>query len=600
MDDQAPIETLARMFWRRVEMRGSLDAQLVKRDGIWRRLTWSDVGDTVRELAYGLLALGRPPQETVALLSSSRAEWVQADFAILSTRGITVPIYPTYTPDRIAYVVNDSGARIIIVEDPAQLARVREAWAGMPKLEQVVVIEGMAGRQGPVIAWEELRRLGRMDADKLTRLLVERVGAAGADDVATIVYTSGTTGEPTGVVQTHANHLAMLRALAQLPGVQPGDVHLLFLPLAHSFARVEAFMAVNRGLVTAFAENPSRLGDNLREVRPHFIFGVPRVFEKARDRILAEATARSLLPRRLFGWAMDIGRAVSALEQAGRPVPRALRLQHHVARRAVFSRLQRAFGGRLRFAVSGGAPLAQDVAEFFHAIGILIVEGYGLTEACPVLTFNRLDNFRFGSVGQALPGVEIRIAADGEVLARGPNVATRGYLGKPEVTAETFDGDGWLHTGDVGRLDDEGFLHLTDRKKELIVTAQGLNIAPQHVERLLERDPLVGKAVLCGDRRPYPTALVALDPDALASFAAERGILLLDYPGLARHPQVTARVARAVELANAELQSYARVRRFAVVPAPFTEAAGELTPTQKVKRRVVTERYRDLIESLYR
>jgi long-chain acyl-CoA synthetase len=593
-------ETLASMFWRRVEMRGDLDAHLVKRHGAWHRLTWGDVGDAVREVALGLLALGRPAQEPVALLSASRAEWVQADFAILSTRGVSVPIYPTYTPDQIAYVINDSGARTLIVEDPGQLARVRQAQARMPKLEQVVVIDGMTGRQGSVLAWGELRRLGQMEGDRLKPVLIERIGSTRPQDVATIVYTSGTTGEPKGVVQTHGNHVAMLRALAQLPGVQPGDLHLLFLPLAHSFARVEAFMAVHRGLVTAFAESPSRIGDNLQEVRPHFIFGVPRIFEKARDRILTEVQARSPLSRRLFAWAMQIGHAVSALEQARRPVPRRLRLQHHLAHRAVFSRLQRAFGGRLRFAVSGGAPLERDLAEFFHAIGILIVEGYGLTEACPVLTFNRLDNFRFGSVGQAVAGVEVRIAVDGEVLARGPNVAAGGYLNKPAATAETFAADGWLHTGDVGWLDEEGFLHIANRKKEMIVTSQGLNIAPQQVERLLERDPLVGQAVLCGDRRPYPTALVALDPDALARFAAERGILVEDYAELTRHPEVTARVEHAVERANTELQSDARIRRFAVVPAPFTEAAGELTPTQKVRRRVVAEHYRDLISSLYR
>jgi long-chain acyl-CoA synthetase len=250
--------------------------------------------------------------------------------------------------------------------------------------------------------------------------------------------------------------------------------------------------------------------------------------------------------------------------------------------------------------VTGGAPLDREVAEFFHALGMLIVEGYGLTEACPALTFNRLDNFRFGSVGQAVPGVEIRIARDGEILARGPNVATRGYLNKPAATAETFDAEGWLHTGDVGWIDEEGFLHITDRKKEMIVTSGGANVAPQHVEDLLRRDPLIAQAMLYGDRRPYPTALIALDPDTLATFAREQGILLTDYADLARHPAVIARVERAVEAANARLQSYARVKRFAAVPAPFTEEAGELTPTQKVKRRVVADRYRDLLESLYR
>jgi long-chain acyl-CoA synthetase len=281
-------------------------------------------------------------------------------------------------------------------------------------------------------------------------------------------------------------------------------------------------------------------------------------------------------------------------------VPGGLALQYRLAGRTVFAPLLRAFGGRLRFAVSGGAPLPIEVAEFFHAAGLLIVEGYGLTEACPALTFNRIDHFKFGSVGQAVPGVELRLAADGEVLARGSNVATLGYWKRPDATADSFDAEGWLHTGDIGWIDDEGFLFLTDRKKELIVTSGGVNIAPQHVENLLRRDPLISQAVLCGDRRPYPTALVTLSPPALARFAREEGILVADHAELTRHPLVLDRVRRAVEAANVELQSYARIKRFAVLPGELTEAAGELTPTQKIRRRIVADKYGIVIDSLYR
>jgi long-chain acyl-CoA synthetase len=591
-------DTLASLFWWRTETTAGEAAQLVKRDGAWRPLTWAEVGDVVRDLAFGLLALGRRPGDTVAILASSRAEWVQADFAILSAGCTSVPIYPTDTPEQIAAILGECATRTLFVDTLAQLSRVLEVRDKLPDLEQVVLMEGREAHTPLVLLWEVLRRRGREHAETCASLLADRVASIQPGDVATIVYTSGTTGEPKGVVQTHANHLATLASLAQIPGVQPGDVHLLFLPLAHSFARLEAFMAVHRGLVTAFAESLDTLADDLRAVRPHFVFAVPRVFEKAQARIAATA-AGSPLRRWLFAGAMRVGRQVSRLEQAGRPIPTRLALARQLADRLVFSHVRRAFGGRLRFAVSGGAALARETAEFFHAAGILVVEGYGLTEACPVLTFNRLDRFRFGSVGQAIPGVELRIAPDGEVVARGPNLATRGYLQRPEETASAFGPDGWFRTGDIGRLDDAGFLYLTDRKKDLSVTSGGVNIAPQQIEQLLRQDALIAEAMVYADRRPYPTALVALDTGTLARFARQRGLLVTDVGQLARHPEVLARVQVAVEAANAHLQSYARIKRFAIIPGELTEAGGELTPTQKLKRRVVAAKYRDLLEALY-
>ncbi len=593
-------ETLARMFWSRVEAGGDRAAQLIKAEGRWRELAWSRVGETVRELALGLLALGRRPGEAVALLSRSRAEWVQADFAILSTGCLTVPIYPSYMPGQIASIVNDSEARTLIVEDAAQLAKALEVRDRMPGLAEIVVIESGEAHAPPILTWAELRRLGSAQAGALKAALAARVASIAAEDVATIVYTSGTTGEPKGVVQTHANHMAALSAIAQIPGVEPGDVHLLFLPLAHAFARLEAFMGVHRGLVTAFAESLDRVGDNLKEVRPHFIFAVPRVFEKVHAKILGDVAAGPAAKRRVFRWALGVGTRASRLEQARRPLPRRLALQRRLAHRLVFSKLHAALGGRLRFAVSGGAPLPREIAEFFHAAGILIVEGYGLTETCPALTFNRIDHFKFGSVGQPLPGVELRIAADGEILARGPNVATRGYWKQSAATAEAFDADGWFHTGDIGRIDEEGFVYITDRKKDLIVTSGGINIAPQLVENMLRAAPFISQAMVYGDRRPYPVALLTLDLQEVVRFARHEGILVADHPQLARHPKVLERVARIVEATNAELQSYARVKKFAVLPIELTEEAGELTPTQKVKRRIVAEKYRDVLESLYR
>jgi long-chain acyl-CoA synthetase len=401
------------------------------------------------------------------------------------------------------------------------------------------------------------------------------------------------------VVQTHGNHMATLDSASKMAGIQDRDTHLLFLPLAHSFARLESFIGVHRGLTTAFAENIDKLRDNLPEVKPHFICSVPRVFEKVYAGVVAKAEAGSPVKRKIFHWAVGVGREVSKLQQARRPVPPGLAFKHRLAHKLVFSKLHAALGGRLRFAVSGGAPLSKEIAEFFHAAGILILEGYGLTETCPSLTFNRLDNFRFGSVGQAQPGIEIKIAPDGEILGRGANIA-KGYFKKPEATAEVFLPDGWFATGDIGRLDGDGFLYITDRKKDLIVTAGGMNIAPQNIENRLKGDPFISQAMVHGDKRPYPVALITLNPEELAKFAKAEGILDTEPTSLAKNPKVVERVSRSVEERNDELQSYAKIKKFSILPIDFTVENGLLTPTLKVKRKLITEKYRETLDSLYR
>jgi long-chain acyl-CoA synthetase len=598
-------ETLARMFWERVERSGDRPAQLVKVGGAWTEVTWRQLGAEVRDLALGLLALGRQPGESVALLSQSRAEWVRADFAIFSAGCVTIPIYLSYPADAVAYILKDSGARTLFVEDAAQLDKALEAAREVPGLQSVVLIQGTvpAGvetRSLRVLDWAGLRALGQQDRARHERALEERQAARSSDDVASIVYTSGTTGHPKGVVQTHANHLAALRAAKEVFGgdVQEGFVHLLFLPLAHSFARFESFIGIYLGLVTAFAENLDKLSENLREVRPHFICSVPRVFEKVYAKVLAGAEAGPPVKKKIFYWALGVGREVSRLTRQGQPVPLTLRVRHALAGRLVFSKLQAALGGRLRFCFSGGAPLAQEIAEFFHALGILILEGYGLTETCPILACNRPGRYKFGTVGPAYPGVEIRIAEDGEILARAANVA-KGYYRRPEETAEVFRPDGWFHTGDIGELDAGGFLRITDRKKDLIKTAGGSYVAPQHIENLLKGDPFVSQALVYGDRRPYPVALITLSPEELGKFARNAGLGDKPPAELARNPAVVERVRQTVEGVNEKLATYARVKRFAVLPGDFTQEGGELTPTLKVKRKIVSANYADLIESLY-
>src|SRR5687767_6981442 len=594
-------DTLARMFWSRVERGGDRPAQQFKRDGTWVTVTTRELGEIVRELALGLIAIGRQKGDRVALLSASRAEWVQADFAIFSAGCVTVPIYPSYPPDLVAYVVNDSEAKTLIVEDAAQLAKALEARDHMPKLEHIIVMGGYDAPEPPkmVMTWQALQRLGRDNEAAHKSTLADRVASTQPDDIATIVYTSGTTGPPKGVVQTHGNHMASLRASAEMTPVEPGWVHLLFLPLAHSFARLESFLGVYNGLLTAFAENLDKVGDNLKETRSHFICSVPRVFEKVYAKILAGVEAGPPTKRKIFNWAIGVGREVSRHQQRGQPLPPALKLKRALAHKLVFSKLHAALGGRLQWAISGGAPLSRDIAEFFHAAGILILEGYGLTETCPAATFNRPTRFKFGSVGQALDNVEVKIAADGEILIRGAIVAT-GYLKQPEATAEVFEPSGWFHSGDIGRVDEDGFVFITDRKKDLIVTAGGMNIAPQNVENLLKADPFISQAMVYGDRKPYPVALITINPDELGKFARDHGIVASDPSVLVKHPKLVERVSRTVEEKNSQLQSYARIKKFTILPGDFTQEGGELTPTLKVKRKVVSNKYMAAIEELYR
>jgi long-chain acyl-CoA synthetase len=601
MSGTAEAGTLARLFWERVEESGSKLAQRAKVGGHWADASWQEVGREVRELALGFLALGRQPGARVAILSQSRAEWVRADFAGFTAGCCVIPIYPTYTADGVAYILADSESETIVVEDRAQLDKVLAIADRLPRLDSAVLMAGAApaavGRLR-ILDWAGLRALGREAEPRLGAELARRIAAGRADDVASIVYTSGTTGHPKGVVQTHGNHLAALRAARQVTEVVEADVHLLFLPLAHVFARFEAFLGVALGLTTAFAESLEKVPENLREVSPHFICSVPRLFEKIYAKVLSGVEGGPAAKKRIFYWALGVGRKLSALQREGRAPSAALRLQHALAHKLVFHKLHAALGGRLRFCFSGGAPLPREIGEFFHALGILILEGYGLTETCPILTGNRLSRYRFGTVGVPFPGIELRIAEDGEIVARGPNIA-RGYYKRPEETAAVFRAEGWFHTGDIGELDADGFLRITDRKKDLIKTAGGVYVAPQAIENQLKADPLISQAMVYGDRRPYPVALITLNPEELGAFARRAGLGDKPMAELVANPAVIARVRALVDGVNGRLASYAQLKRFAVVPADFSQDGGELTPTLKIKRREVQAKYAGLIESLY-
>ena len=526
---------------------------------------------------------------------------MQADFAIFSAGCRTIPIYPTYPPDLIQYIVNDAGVKTLFVEDPAQLAKVLEVQGKMEGLEQIVVMHGYQGEPSShIMTWDGLRRLGRDNLERLRSELADRVAAVGPEDIATIVYTSGTTGPPKGVVQTHGNHMGTLASAAKMSGIQDGDTHLLFLPLAHSFARLESFIGVHRGLTTAFAESIDKLRENLPEVKPHFICSVPRVFEKVYAGVLAKAEAGSPIKRRIFNWAVGVGREVSR-RAAGAPAgpgrarpeaphrPRArVRQAPRGPRRAPALRglgRRPALQGDRRVLPRGGHP-----------------DPGGLRPHRDLSRRSRSTGWSTSSSarsGRRSPASRSRSRADGEILGRGPNIA-KGYFKKPEATAEVFLADGWFATGDIGRLDEDGFLFITDRKKDLIVTAGGMNIAPQNIENLLKGDPFISQAMVYGDKRPYPVALLTLNPEELAKFARAQGILDTDPSSLARNPKVVERVSRIVEERNAELQSYAKVKKFMILPGDFTVENGLLTPTLKVKRRIITDKHRELLDSLYR
>lgn len=592
-------KNLAEMFWDRIERSKDKVAHIIKikEEGRWIKRTWREVGEITRNAAKGLLSLGIKKGDKVCIMAQTRAEWVYSDFAILSIGGITVPIYHSNTPEQSEYIINDSEARAVIVEDLLQLEKMLKIRNNIPQVLKIIVMEGYKdGKDEWVISWEKLLEIGKNYDDKgyIDRTIKE----IKPDDIATIVYTSGTTGPPKGVVQTHWNHLAMIKGLTSLDIIkEESELDLMFLPLAHSFGRCGEFAEIYLGNTVAFAESIQKVVDNMAEIKPTVIYSVPRIYEK----IYAAAHAKakeSPIKEKIFNWALKVGRKRSECIQKKKPIPLSVRIKFAIAEKLIFNKIKQLLGGNLRYAISGGAPLSKEIAEFFHAAGLLILEGYGLTETCPALTINRPDNFKFGSVGLPIPGCKIKIAEDGEILGAGENIA-KGYYKKPEATKEAFLEDGWFRTGDIGFIDEDGFLHITDRKKDLIVTAGGKNVAPQNIENMVKADPFISQIVVLGDRKPYLVALITVNKEEAEKFAREKGINFSSYEELTKHPLIYQRVKETIDSVNSRLASYETIKKFAILPVDFTIESGELTPTLKVKRKVVYEKYKDIIENLY-
>ncbi len=563
-------------------------AYLVDEGGAWREVSWAEAASRVEELAHGFAALGVSRGDRFALLSRTRLEWALVDFALCALGVVVVPIYPTSSANEVAYILENSGARGIVVEDEARLAEIEGLRGRLPGLEWVESVSGL----------DELAARGREHAGAQPGAVEALARSVAEDDLFTIIYTSGTTGPPKGCLLTNRAYFAMAEAVAGLPGfVRPGDRTVLFLPLAHSFGRLVHVVAARVGLTIAFCPDVADLGRALEQVRPDFLPGVPRVYEKLHAGVQAKLDGARGARGALVRWALGVGRRASLLRQEGRPLPALLELQHGVADRLVYSKVKARLGGRLRFGISGGAPLAPEIAGFFHALDLVVLEGYGLSE-CTTAAVNLLGRFRFGTVGRPLPGIEVRFAEDGEILLRGEALFSS-YHENEAATREAFTDDGWFRTGDIGELDGEGFLRITDRKKDLIATAGCKKVAPQNLEGALKAaSKLISNALVVGDRRPYIAALVTLDEEELAGWARAHGLDggLAD---LAARPEVAALVREAVDAANRDLSRPEQIKRFAILPRDFSADEGEITPTLKLKRRVCAEHFADEVEQLY-
>jgi long-chain acyl-CoA synthetase len=591
-----PAKSLIALFEATAARRGGAPAVRHKRGASWVDVSWSELARRARDVSDGLASLGVMPGDRVAILGETQLEWVLADMGIMGAGAITVTIYQSSTAEECAFILKDAGARYVFCDTRQQAAKLQEVRDRLPELQGVICAAGGDGDRQRSL--DELERLGAAWRTSNPAAHAARVAGLGLEDTASIIYTSGTTGSPKGVVLTHWAWVYEAQAVEQIQLILPEDVILLFLPMAHSFAKVVQAVWISTGSVVAFVESLDRIADNAGEVRPTVMPAVPRIFEKAYNTIISKGMAEHGLKGALFRMAMEgFDEWVTAQAQGRKGGGFGL----FVARKLVFPKVaatvKARFGGRLRLCISGAAPLSTRIAWFFDAVGLQILEGYGLTESSAGTVVNRPGQNRIGTVGQPIPGTEIRIAEDGEILIKGGGVM-KGYYRNPEATAEVLK-DGWLATGDIGEIDEAGCLRITDRKKDIIVTAGGKNVAPQNLENDLKGDPLISQVVVHGDRRKFLSALVTLNPENAQKWARENGVSAPP-ERLHEDAKVRERVQKAIDALNARQASYSTIKRFAILPRELSQEAGEITPTLKVKRKVVAERYREILDGFYR
>lgn len=589
--------TLMRLFFDAVERYDRPDALLYKVNGVWQPTSHRQILEQVRHLALGLEDLGITAQDRVAILSENRPEWLLTDYACMCSGITNVPIYATLPAEQIPYLLNDSGARAVIVSTTDQARKLASIRAETPGLQWVI---GMTATKadGCDLTFAELlaRGAARDNAERATAFK-ERALQITPDTLLTLIYTSGTTGNPKGVMLTQDNVHSNVIACQQVFQSSVTDTALSFLPLSHIFERTGAYFLFASGVRIAYAESVDTVPVNMSEIKPSLMLSVPRLYEKIYARVLENAVSSGGLKKRIFFWAKVVGERWADERLAGRDAGGLLGLQYGIAQKLVFSKLRERTGGNVRFFISGGAPLSPEIAKFFYSAGLIILEGYGLTETSPVITANTLEHYRLGSVGRPIAGVEVRIAADGEILSRGPHIM-QGYYNNPEATRETIDEDGWFHTGDIGSLED-GFLRITDRKKDIIVTAGGKNIAPQPIENLLKTNKYVSQAVMLGDKRKFPIVLIVPNWDQLEKWAARQQIVWTARADLLAMPTIQSKMEKEVKETLKGLASFETPKKVGLLEHDFSIERGELTPKMSVKRRVVEKSYKAIIDQLY-
>ena len=565
----------------------------------WVDVTWAEELERIRGFTLGLLDCGLLQGDRVCILSHTRPDWLTLDVSIQAAGGVVVGIYPTMTGPQTAYIINHCEARFLVVENLELLERIQGVRSELKSLERIFIIDGdPPDTTGMEQTLSRLLDDGRKHAAREPGLFDRSWRAVKPGDLCSICYTSGTTGPPKGAMITHGNFFSVAKNTAAIHPFDDHDFGVSFLPLAHVLQRVASYAAVYIAAEGAYAESIDKLLENFAELRPTVQPSVPRIWEKAYTKIHGEVEKANPRRRKIFQWCMGVGRRASNYRRQGRRLPPLLAPQHGLARRLVFKRILGVFGGRIKFLVSGGAPISIEILEFFYDVGLLILEGYGLTETAAPATFNCVDDFKFGTVGKPIPGTEIRIAPDGEILIRGDGVFL-GYYKDEEATAEALDADGWFYSGDIGEIDSDGFLAITDRKKDIIVTSGGKNVTPQNIEGLLRAIPIVSQAMVYGDKRKYLTALITLDDEELPNLAAELGLANLPAAELKAHPKVREHIEKAIVEVNGELANFETIKKFELLDRDLTEASGELTPTLKVKRKEVVRRHKALLDSMY-
>ncbi|MYB95977.1 long-chain fatty acid--CoA ligase [Candidatus Poribacteria bacterium] len=558
--------------------------------GTYLDISYTELDASVAAFSKGLNALGVEKNDRVAILSENRPEWAITDFGSLKVGAVTVPMFSTLTAAQVGYILKDSGAKIICVSTEKQLEKVSAIRDEVPTLEQIIIFDTI----------EDEIPEGVIQFDAVCELTSEAAdSAASEDDIATIIYTSGTTGNPKGVMLTHANFISNVEACKSLIDVSESDVLLSFLPLSHVFERLGGhYVPLFSGAKIAYAESTFTVAQNMKEVAPTVMLSVPRLYETMHERILRAVQEGSSLKQKIFHWGVSVGSAVSSAIQQGKNPSAILRLQQGIADKLVFAKLKEATGGRLRFFVSGGAALPQSIAEFFHAAGILILEGYGLTETSPVISMNHPGKWKFGTVGAQVPGIEVQIAEDGEILTRGPHVM-KGYFNNDTATAEVIDAEGWFHTGDIGIIDADGFVKITDRKKNIIVLSNGKNVAPQPIESELVRSPFISQVMVIGSERKNLAALIVPNFDALKAWASENSIETDDLSVMLQVREVQQHIQSEIRSRLTDFADFEQVRRFVLLEKEFSQEADEMTPTLKLKRNVILEKYGDVIAGMY-